>query len=199
MKQTKLQKQISEMNQAFKKASKAQKRVMIAQDVIAQIKAKRYVPESGTFVIANWSEKIDYKDHSDNIQEAFQKKQIETCQVCALGGLFMSCTNLNNNTNFEQLEQAEDLGEMIDNEERISNGMDKFFSVNQLKLIETYFENAQGYFRDYEVSINIPESHRNAFHNQYLDDDERMIAIMENIVNNKGTFIPKKLKVLNNY
>ena len=187
------------MNQAFKKASKAQKRVMIAQDVIAQIKAKRYVPESGTFVIANWSEKIDYKDHSDNIQEAFQKKQIETCQVCALGGLFMSCTNLNNNTNFEQLEQAEDLGEMIDNEGRISNGMDKFFSVNQLKLIETYFENAQGYFRDYEVSINIPESHRNAFHNQYLDDDERMIAIMENIVNNKGTFIPKKLKVLNNY
>jgi hypothetical protein len=107
----------------------------------------------------------------------------------------MSCTNLNNNTNFDQLIQAEDLGEMIDNEEEISNGMDKFFSTKQLMLIEHYFENAQGYFRDNEVSLNIPEEHCNAFHNQYLDDDDRMIAIMENIVNNKGTFVPKKLKV----
>jgi hypothetical protein len=84
MKQTKLQKQIADTNTAFKKASKAQKRVMIAQDVIAQIKAKRYIAESGTFVIANWDGKIKFDDHSDSIQEAFQKSRLKLVKFALL-------------------------------------------------------------------------------------------------------------------
>ncbi len=38
---------INKLNAEFKKATKAQKRVMIAQDVLAQLKAKRYVAEIG--------------------------------------------------------------------------------------------------------------------------------------------------------
>lgn len=41
------------LNEKFKKATKAQKRVMIAQDVLAQIKTKRYVAESGCWVQPN--------------------------------------------------------------------------------------------------------------------------------------------------
>ena len=36
---------IKKLNEEFKKATEAQKRVMIAQDVLAQLKAKRYVAE----------------------------------------------------------------------------------------------------------------------------------------------------------
>ena len=43
-------KEINKLNEEFKKATKAQKRVMIAKDVLAQIKAKRYFPESGEWV-----------------------------------------------------------------------------------------------------------------------------------------------------
>ncbi len=103
MKNTKTVEKINESlrksNAAFKKATKAEKRVMIAKDVLAQIKAKRYIPESGTWVDPNWNIRNEI-DGTESVQKLFADRTIETCNVCALGSLFMSCTNLNNNTSF---------------------------------------------------------------------------------------------------
>ena len=184
---------INKLNAEFKKATKAQKRVMIAQDVLAQLKTKRYVAESGCWVQANYNSTATWADikYTDSVQELFAEKTIESCNVCALGGLFMSCTNLNNNTLLEELDDvSEDLGNLIDEEEQLSNKLNKIFSVKQLKLIEVYFEGNDGYFyenREYDTV--------KAFYIKYPSDKKRLQLIMENIVENEGTFVPKKLKV----
>jgi hypothetical protein len=179
------------LNAEFKKATKAQKRVMIAQDVLAQLKAKRYVAESGCWVKPNidsaWEQKLS---HHDSVQELFIEQKIESCNVCALGGLFMSCTNFNNNTLLEDLDDAsEGLGNLIE-EEQLSNKLNEIFSTNQLKLIESYFEANGGFFRDYDEDDRIE-----VFYNKNSSDKKRLQLIMENIVENNGTFVPEKLKI----
>jgi hypothetical protein len=110
--------------------------------------------------------------------------------VCALGGLFMSCTNFNNNTLLEDLDDvSEGLGNLIE-EEQLSNKLNKIFSTNQLKLIESYFEANGGFFRDYDEDDRIE-----VFYNKNSSDKKRLQLIMENIVENNGTFVPEKLKI----
>lgn len=195
---------IKKTNAEFKKATKAQKRVLIAQDVLAQIKAKRYVAESGIWVQPNWSCKINASQIqvTDSVQKLFAEKAIDTCNVCALGGMFMSCTNLNNNTTVEQLEDDQaGLGEAIERGEKLSNGLNQIFSKKQLEFIEIYFENGGGWFGDYGFtgrSIGEDQNHVEAFYEKYPNHDDRLKEIMKNIVANNGTFVPSKLKVAKN-
>ena len=207
MKNTKTVKKINEAlrksNAAFKKATKAEKRVMIAKDVLAQIKAKRYIPESGTWVDANWNIRggIDEIHETDSVQKLFADRTIETCSVCALGGLFMSCTNLNNNTCVSDINyggEGTEIGERIEEGDTLSNGLNKIFSKKQLQLIEVYFEKGDGWFGEAGYTGNyIGEDSRHVeyFNEAYPDDDERLVEIMKNIVANDGTFVPSKLKI----
>ena len=64
-------KEINKLNAEFKKANKAQKRVMIAQDVLAQLKTKRYVAESGCWVQPNYYPDWKQLSDKDSVQELF--------------------------------------------------------------------------------------------------------------------------------
>lgn len=204
MKNTKTVEKINEAlrksNAAFKKATKAEKRVMIAKDVLAQIKAKRYIAESGTWVDANWNI-LSEIDGTESVQKLFADRTIETCNVCALGGLFMSCTNLNNNTCVDDINyggEGSELGAMIEYGDTLSNGLNKIFSKKQLQLIEVYFERGDGWFGEDGFSgdyIGEDSRHVKDFNDAYPDDDERLVEIMKNIVANDGTFVPSKLKI----
>lgn len=234
----KIQKEIKKRNNAFQKATKAEKRVLIAKDVIAQIKAKRYIPYCGAFVKATFDPKVykktvsgtdiceylhdpDVKDMQENwnltdaetkevidfvekpLREAFFDNTVQSCDVCALGGIFMSCTLFNNKTKLNALGpegEAADLGNAIVYDKSISNGLMKFFSYNQLELIENAFENGKGYFRTnpYANNSEITDINGKRFRQYYTYGDrypnssDRLIAIMKNIIKNKGTFIPEK-------
>lgn len=181
----------NKLNEEFKKATKAQKRVMIAKDVLAQIKAKRYFAESGEWVKPLWSD--DQKSIAiklypkSSIKDAFKSKAINSCRVCALGGLFMSCTNLNNNTTVQDLKNETYIGDLVADDDKISNGLNRIFTQGQLMLIESYFEGGEGYFRDgNEKTQTFLESY---------NDDERLKIIMQNIIDNNGTFKPNKLDI----
>jgi len=184
-------KEINKLNEEFKKATKAQKRIMIAKDVLAQIKAKRYFPESGEWVKPLWSsdqKSIDIKlDPNSSVKDAFKSKAINSCQVCALGGLFMSCTNLNNNTTVGDLTKESYIGDLVADDDKISNGLNRIFTQKQLILIESYFEGSQGYFKGDDVKTFV-------FLETY-NDDERLKMITQNIIDNNGTFKPKKLDI----
>ena len=54
-------------------------------------------------------------------------------------------------------------------------------------LIESYFEGGEGYFRGGNEKTF-------AFLENY-DDDERLKMIMQNIIDNNGTFKPNKLDI----
>jgi hypothetical protein len=184
----------NKLNEEFKKATKAQKRVMIAKDVLAQIKLKRYFAESGEWVRPLWSgdqKSIDIKlDPNSSIKDAFKSKAINSCRVCALGGLFMSCTNLNNNTTVQDLKNETYIGDLVADGDKISNGLNRIFTQGQLMLIESYFEGGEGYFR-YDLGS---DEKAETFLESY-NDDERLKIIMQNIIDNNGTFKPSKLDI----
>jgi hypothetical protein len=196
----KINKVLLKSNAAFKKATKAEKRVMIAKDVLSQIKANRYIVECGTWVDANWNIRNEI-DGTESVQKLFADRTIETCNVCALGSLFMSCTNLNNNTCVSDINyggEGTEIGERIEEGDTLSNGLNKIFSKKQLQLIEVYFEKGDGWFGEDGYTGNyIGEDSRHVeyFNDAYPDDDERLVEIMKNIVANDGTFVPSKLKI----
>jgi hypothetical protein len=196
----KINKVLLKSNAAFKKATKAEKRVMIAKDVLAQIKANRYIAESGTWVDANWNIRNEI-DGTESVQKLFADRTIETCNVCALGSLFMSCTNLNNNTCVSDINyggEGTEIGERIEEGDTLSNGLNKIFSKKQLQLIEVYFEKGDGWFGEDGYTGNyIGEDSRHVeyFNDAYPDDEDRLVEIMKNIVANDGTFVPSKLKI----
>lgn len=189
MKKEQIAKIIQANNLAFKKATKPQKRVMIAQDVLAQIKAKKFRAKEGTWVSP--SRNLGYG--TEGVREAFAAGEMGHCNVCALGGLFMSCTNLNGGTTFNDFDsEADEIGYLIEMKNTLSNGLDKFFSYDQLRLIEIYFEGGEGAFQLDELPEDIDADSVISFWENYGATD-RLKMIMENIVQNKGTFKPKKL------
>lgn len=214
----KLRREINRRNKLFAAADNAGKRVLIAKDVIEQLKLRRFRAQQGAWlnfgfdVHRRWdSAELEVSNSgyhspvlSENVREKFLAKELPSCSCCALGSMFMSCTLLNNQTTVQQLNVASsDLGDAIESpkqfaESRVfSNGLTKFFSAAQLKLIETAFEGEGGYFYeppydDEGELIKRPAATMAALEwpNKYPDVKKRLIAIMQNIIKNNGTFKP---------
>jgi hypothetical protein len=207
-KKTSAKQEIARRNRKFKAASVAEKRVMIAQDVIAQVKAGRFKAASGSWVtpirrngLILQTEK--FRDN-DSVQKLFLEGDIPKCECCALGAMFMSCTLYNNKTTAKELDEVgfefEDLVEYGG----FTNGLSKFFSKDQLKLIESAFEGNTGAFSleqaDWEEAgwmdrlpddkKPLPGDKSAGWMNRLPDDKKRLVAIMENIIKNKGKFVP---------
>jgi hypothetical protein len=140
----------------------------------------------------------DAAQPDDDVRRLYLENTIQQCSCCALGGMFMSCTLYNNNTTVEDLCYAgADIGDVIleEDTDSLPNGLNKFFSVAQLKLIEQTFEGDQGAINSGMddgtgeiIDKFSPESE--AFYNKYKKPKDRLVAIMQNIVKNNGTFKP---------
>lgn len=186
--------EVEKRNQIFAAASPEEKRMLIAKDVIEQIKAKRFKPTSGTWVRPKMKNGrfIDVEDRFDgeeSLRELFIGKRIPACDCCALGAMFMSCTTYNEGTTVDDFERETDWGfEDKVMKGRLSNGLTGFFSVDQLRLIETAFEGGDGAFTAEDDDAEAQKAVR--WYEDMSRDDKRMVAIMENIIANNGTFVP---------
>lgn len=181
---------ITKNNKIFKKANDAQKRVILAKEIISQIKAERFLARRGNF--CKIENRGAFKD-LDSIQKLFLSKKIPNCTVCALGSILMAQTIFANKENIGDYESDfYDLGKTIKYKTGdTKNGIVKLFGLEQIKLIEQAFEMGQGYFKKYELDNKLPDTHKAIdFGNQYFSSDVRLINIMENIISNKGTFVP---------
>lgn len=220
-----VKREIAKRNKLFAAADAAGKRVLIAKDVIAQIKLGKFNPVTGS-----WVDAIDYRynvfaaagynlenpsptmprpdinEESRSVREDFFAGLTGTCNCCALGAMFMSCTLNNNKTTMADLDEVQyALGDRIEDRAKdgpMSNGLTKFFSFAQLKLIEQAYECGNGgwgidLWIDPKTKSNLIERRQPtpteakilAWRNKYPNDAERLVAIMTNIVKNNGTFV----------
>lgn len=189
-------------------STKAQMRVTIAKDVLAQIAARRYRPEAGSWVddsalggldtyisgrfdkayAAQAQSKKPGKDDCEikvNAKDYLNK--VKTCSVCALGAIFMSQVNTCGDVIF-----SEDSASPFDVfEDLYSSPLKKYFSVNQLTLIEGCFEGTSG---AHECDLNDGDDRliAQAYVFTYENPTKRMTAIMTNIIRNKGNFVPSQ-------
>lgn len=183
----------------YKKMTKAEKRVAIAQDVIAQIKCETYVPQSGVYVDIDTSEKSD--DIGQDLDDIEQKSAdllitegMVQCTVCAKGAMFMSHIRKDSDTcTLSDAMEGQD-------ENVIENRLTDTFSEEQLDLIESAFESDGSFYADNHDEDSYDDdgdfspgslgNKAQKYGSRYNDDQKRLLAIMRNIIRNKGTFKP---------
>lgn len=171
----------------FEDISPAGKRVMIALDVIIKLKTNQFVAKAQTWLASiNDHEFISNKD----VKESRQLKSIlndltkpddPNCQACALGGCFVAAVDLFNDITADDVADGPVDGLWI---ERMSDYLGKFFEKDQLRLIEMAFEFGHGGFRP----LNDEDRCASSMYWNAKDPETRMIAIMGNIIENKGEF-----------
>jgi hypothetical protein len=206
-------KKIVKNNAKFKRATAAEKRVMIAKDVIAALEKKTIVSESGTWCTSRKplfnSEEIktyfDYVVNQDdvdvdvinNINDTEISRSIKNvkCNVCALGALFVCGVRRFNKITFGEL------GAFVDvqvnsgpvsgyfKQEHLEYFLKRYFSESQLALIEIAFEQGEGGFIP-SVSSQKELLAKDMFKG---NAKKRMIGIMKNIIKNNGQFVVARI------
>lgn len=182
----------------FEELSKDQQRVEIAKDVLLQIKKEFITPNSGSYLHF-----LKAEDHSscDKFQEIISKK-VQKCQACAVGAMFVCAVK-----NYNSCELTGSPWDSTWYDREMRNHLKKYFTLNQLHLIELYFEGEDvgGWFSKNKTQEELSDIfHKNMlsiFGNEegYLsrsawDNFYRTVMqeIMKNIIANNGTFKPTK-------
>lgn len=175
-----IKKLVKEKNKAFASLSKKDKRLAIAHDVIAMVKAGFVNVYEGCYGGIHTDTGIDSdKDLQSQIVNNDGSFKGD-CNCCALGACFLAKTRLGNRTRSDGDIDPDD----------ISSALGSIFGKRQMSLIEAAFEldNTSGEFNEKlsekqaEKAIAFGEKHDSA--------DKRLIAIMKNIIKNDGTFVP---------
>lgn len=176
--------------------SEKQIRIMLAKDVIASLEAERLISRSGSWVRLETDRcDTDYfsseiiADSDVELQELIKDKR---CEVCALGALFIEGIRRFDNFTVEDLSD----GYSIDNDD-IGIYLEGIFDEDQLMLIEVAYERGHGGYNvrfDFHDDMLKQGERAVEFGLSIKDDRERLIAIMQNIIDNDGTFIPPEEK-----
>lgn len=209
---------IARANAAFQKMSPAEKRVKIAQDVLAQVFARKITPKNGTWVSLF---DADYAPAETQVCDIFRKKN---CEACALGSLFTCAVGIADNLTVGELFENKDRYQAypaprssmnVEFADRDMKYLEKYFSKFQLALIEAAFEcGREGYYGTnlsnpghplakypnrrndaYAFGLAAGKGTQDAADLTSLNFDSnasmaRLVAIMMNIIQNKGTFNP---------
>jgi hypothetical protein len=176
----------------FDSLSPEQRRVLIAQDVIAAINARRIVPARGIYLTSDKAIAVK----GENMREALGEHP--QCTACAVGAVFVAAVERFNNAIANEYMHRTSLNRFA-----LVDLLGIYFSNEQLALIEIAFEcmmvplsviRRANVFED--VQLQTETQRAIDFGNQRRAQDHeqntafRMIAIMENIIQNNGTFIP---------
>lgn len=167
--------------------TREEKKVIVAQDVIANILSGIYRATTGSYI-----ENMRLNDDEVNNKEWSVRdnwSSIRSCAVCGVGACLISITKFNNKLSFNELPQQK--SEFTDKSLQL---LSEIFTPEELAIIEVAFEGS------WEPSIH--NIGRDLLHadvdtgkvanamkfyqgsNQY--SRERMIAIMQQIIDNNG-------------
>lgn len=188
--------------QSINNLSKEEQKVIIAQDVLDQIAARRYIANTGCYIRRmNGS----YTSYEDDIKENWDK--IYSCEVCAIGACLMSITHYKNKLKFNQTPSCK-----YDWDKIYTELLTSVFTPEEVTIMEIMFEGVyeEGidnigrdilyYNTDSETTkkaIAWCEERRDEDNKDNEDrkeekekeDEQVLTAIMENIISNKGNIV----------
>lgn len=184
--------EIERRNLAFQNASPARQRILLAKDVIDQIKIGRFAAMTGNWATLDGGSFIPSED---SVQKALLDGTVSQCNVCALGGLMVSCVLFKNKVTGNDYDYgALDFDTLHTRDNNYNAGIRRHFSASQLILIELAYEGHDGWFgshMDSEGDVATPtQSKAMTWAEREPDDAKRLVAIMRNIVRNDGRFVP---------
>ena len=167
-----------------KLTAKAKKAIRVCKDVIANLRSRKLQAAQGIYVSQDVSDAITEIDQDEvSLQKVLKKwlKPRRQCQVCALGSLFISKVDRYNKCNVSPWDVLSPYG--IEFNKQLS----EIFSREQQSMIESAFETEPGEkYWDPECAIGKAIE----FGAKYKNPTTKLIAIMNNIIKNGGTFKP---------
>lgn len=171
-------------NRRFRNLTIKQQRIKIIRDVIEYLKADKFEATPGIYLRAvGYKKSIEDTDNLHEVLEAAPK-----CEVCGIGGIFVSAILLKNEFEVKDL-----LGTGSSNELKRSTSLGRdgmisylatWFDKRELGDIENAFER-NGFWSGHCTSIRAA-----TFGGKYRSNNDRLLAICENMLKNKGKFIP---------
>lgn len=166
----------------------AKGRVAVAQDVLKLLKAKKVKARTGSYLGISTS---DYEATSKCKDLRGVLRKIKSCEACALGSMLVSVVRKDNDfpmTGDTFCDWLSGGGKILDDEERMRKRLGELFSPEQLALIECAFERRDQFATDDSVPSEIGDAVD--FGHGYDTATDRLKAIMQNIIDNKGQFVP---------
>lgn len=191
----------------------AANRVKVAKDVLAQINSKILRPEHQTYVELNKTIEVT-DDNKMGDKQLCNVLDGMKCSVCARGAIFVAAVKRFNDYKIDDLNFSvyrEELSTVDSGD--ISDYEEQFFEDHQIALIEGVFEGEQvGKAQDFYGTVSAligKDEYQYAIFKAILEESDwdhnellsithsylgksaksRMIAIMKNIIANKGDFV----------
>lgn len=187
---TKAENQMKKQSDAFYALPKNKQRIKVAMDVILLIKNRQIQFTSQSLVSFDEVASIEFR-HGTQLKSYLDKiLQKGQCCVCGVGACLISLVNLADKYKIDKNLSSHDCYT------KQYKHVIKVFGKQNTYLIEAAFEMGGGSMPCYIKHVNFfDESHpAREFGKEYDDDGERLKAIMENIIENDGDFIPPPLK-----
>jgi len=195
-------------NKKFFAADKAGKRVIIAQDVIDQLNVGKIKAENLTYLASKELQDIisnSEEDRTDSTGEKQLKKELRqtevcdilnknNCTACALGSIFVSAVGINDKLKVKDVISHYGYETEVVSSDKMHSYLGSIFSKRQLHMIENAFE---GSVVNELLLPNVTDEEKCVAFNGGLSEEggiknpkKRLIRIMENIIENNGTFVP---------
>lgn len=166
----------------MKELTKRQKnKIVIAEDVIAQIKAKKFIPTSGVYA----SFPINLTEGDDLQEKLAGLKRGQACEVCGIGSAFLSCVAIHDDYTVDE----KDENYQIIDEDKMRKKLKEFFTVNELAVIEACFEVESGFLDRDGATVDPEELESSSGFVDILhemDETERLLWIMQSVINLDG-------------
>lgn len=157
------------------KMTEEQRRKAIAQDVIKQINLGRMNIISNTYYLdGDLPKNCIEKSKSTRISKSMARDIQKTCNMCARGALAIAKIAKFDAETIKSL-GLYDIDYISLNAQDTSKILKEAFSIEELHTIERVFEGTECEFHK--------------FHDDHIDDGDRLIAICQNIIDN-GSFDP---------
>lgn len=184
------QQQLKARNKAFDRLPIHQQRIIVARDVIAQLKAEKY-NAAHCYLDITFKDGAKVKE-SDQLQCSMSK--VASCDVCAKGAIFLSTVRKSDNFQIGDASVNTDydsdriIGICLDHDEVVETASN-VFSERQLDLIECAFEQSHVLSEGSDLPSDVVDA-AVTFGSDYCLDSVRLIAICQNIIDNEGIFNP---------
>lgn len=170
---------LEERNAAFEAMSVAKQRVEIAKDALAQIRAEHFTAGSGYVCFTSAPENFDSEK---SLQPFLLSRNPPKCEGCAKAALLLSTIRKRNQLSVGDAEACDG--------ETLHESFSDLWTEHQSDLVEWFYE---GWIDQGNASNNQREVFLANYQPVYRDD--RLVRILENIIDNNGTFKPEKEKI----
>lgn len=164
------------------KGTKAEERVVIAKDIIAALRARRFAAEFNTYVDEKSLKRTRATKKNSDAQTLLVAAEIANrpCRVCARGAVVVAMVRRHDRLEVPIGVPVQEYLDDIASGWAESDYVEQLFATSQFRNMEYAFDGGG--------SDSDPE-----WADAYPDPDDRLDAIMRNVVENDGAFLISKI------